>query len=642
MHGSIPLRFSIFSFARLQQGLLTFIMTCVLLLAMPVLADQSRQPAALPADLHLHPAWLDLGHYRTDTLRSGYRSEADDATFFLSPSGKTSPQDELIATVQALRAPGTGDEHARCRFPARDRWLRQQIGLPAAKVDCPAYERWLENLDTSKVTLVFAASYLNSPSSMFGHTFLRLDPPGDAGDADLLLASTISYAADAAEHDGELLFAYRGIFGGYPGITTVKPYYQMIRLYSDIENRDLWEYQLNLNKAEIAQLLAHAWEVQAKNFDYYFFDENCAYRLLALLDVARPGSNLLAAVNTHAIPSDTVRWVMRSGMVEQVYYRPSAATVVGYAIEQLPEGQRPLAHDLAYGRLSPDSANVQQLGASEQSRLLDVAYDYQRYQAQAGKLVREQAAPVSHQLLLARSRLMETSSLQQVPVPDTRDDQGHETMRLGVAGGRQGSRNYAGFSMRPAYHDLLDPLPGYRPGAQLQFLAMDARLYTDSDELQLERLTAVEIRSLTPRDRFFQPKAWQVGFGARRRALEDDQRRLVPYLEGGRGASWLLAEGLQTYALATGDLEIGKSLEQGYDLAPGVNLGLLYQDPAFSLSAGSTAKFWMTADNGNEAGLYLGGSRHLGRDLSLNAKWTRNRYPDRYENQWQLTLYLYY
>ena len=28
------------------------------------------------------------------------------------------------------------------------------------------------------------------------------------------------------------------------------------------------------------------------NFDYYYFDENCSYRLLELLEVARPGTEL--------------------------------------------------------------------------------------------------------------------------------------------------------------------------------------------------------------------------------------------------------------------------------------------------------------------------------------------------------------
>ncbi len=139
------------------------------------------------------------------------------------------------------------------------------------------------------------------------------------------------------------MFAYRGIFGGYPGITSIKPYYEMIRLYNDIEHRDLWEYTLNLNQQEVDTLLAHTWEIQDKNFDYYFFDENCAYRLLALIDAARPGTDLLDEVSTHAIPSDTVRWVRDAGLLESIHYRPSAATSVAHSLDSLPADHQTIA-----------------------------------------------------------------------------------------------------------------------------------------------------------------------------------------------------------------------------------------------------------------------------------------------------------
>ncbi len=44
-------------------------------------------------------------------------------------------------------------------------------------------------------------------------------------------------------------------------------------------------------------------------------------------------------------------------------------------------------------------------------------------------------------------------------------------------------------TLRPAYHDVLDPPAGYRTGAQLQFLRLDARIYHDNDELQVEQIT---------------------------------------------------------------------------------------------------------------------------------------------------------
>ncbi|MDX1800968.1 MAG: DUF4105 domain-containing protein [Marinobacter sp.] len=588
------------------------------------------------------PVWLALGHYRPDTFGGTYTSQADDVGFFISPQGKHSPRAELIATLIAIQQPGGGDSNARCRFPARDRWLRSKLELPANPVACTAYQSWRQDLNTESVTLVFAASYLNSPSSMFGHTFLRLDPPSDDQDTNLLLASTISYAADAAAHDSELLFAYRGIFGGYPGITSIQPYYEKIRQYSDIENRDLWEYRLNLTPDEVDWMLAHAWEIHDINFDYYFFDENCAYRLLALIDVARPGTNLLDKVTTHAIPSDTVRWVVDKGLVSNVHYRPSAFTRVRYALDELPPHDRDLAGAIADGYVAVEAPDVTDLAPQRRAHLLDATYDYVRYQADAEGWPRDYAAPLSHALLAARSQIDDSSPPPSPPTPAIRDDQGHDTMRIGLTGGREAGRSYAQLTVRPAYHDELDPPGGYRPGAQLQFLRLDARYYTDNDSLDLQQLTAVNIRSLTPRDSFFTPWSWQVGVGARRTEAADGDHPLAPYLAGGVGGSWLAPGRIQAISLLTADVEVDNDLTKGYDVAPGLDLGLLHQSSTLSLMGGIRSKLWLAGGEHREDELYLNGSLHLSQALSLTADFNRTSYYDRIGNQWQIGFNVYF
>lgn len=591
--------------------------------------------------LHEHPDWLTLLHYQKNRYTNGYTSQADDDAFFLSDDGKHSPESELRTTLAAISAPGEGDGHARCRFPARDRWLREQLALPETDIECPEYDDWKTTLNTETVTLVFAASYLNSPSSMFGHTFIRLDPPQDDDEADLLLANTISYAADAAAHDSEILFAYKGIFGGYPGITSIKPYYEMVRLYSDIEHRDLWEYQLNLTQDEVDFMLAHAWELRDINFDYYFFDENCAYRLLALIDVARPGTDLLDEVSTHAIPSDTVRWVVDKELVQEVKYRPSAATSVTHSLNTLPGDHQTLASAVANGYVAVDSQEVNRLPDRERAHLLDATYDYVRYQSEADAWPREHAAPLSHALLRTRSQIRDVAAADKPPEPEVRDDQGHDTFRFSVGGGRMGERNFSQLTLRPAYHDVLDPPAGYRSGAQLQFLRLDARYYTDNDELQMEQIVGVEIRSLSPRTPFFSPLSWQGGFGGRRTDTETD-RVFTPYLEGGAGGSWMLGAKMEAFALATVDLEIDNDLNKGYDAAPGADLGLLHQNNRFSLMAGVKTKAWIVGNQHRQDQLYTRAGWHLGRDFSLFGEFTREDHYDRYRTTWQLGLHAYF
>ncbi|QSP95039.1 DUF4105 domain-containing protein [Marinobacter salinisoli] len=601
----------------------------------------AQSPTSDGEPLHSDPAWLTLGHYHPNTLGGGFTSQADDPDFFLSENGKHSPEAELRATLQAIQQAGDGNGHAQCRFPARTAWLSEAMGLSLPEVSCPGYQQWADELNTSSVTLVFAASYLNSPSSMFGHTFLRLDPPRTDATTNLLLASTISYAADAAAHDSELLFAYKGIFGGYPGVTSVTPYYEKIRLYSDIEHRDLWEYRLNLSKAEVDQLLAHAWEIQDRNFDYYFFDENCAYRLLALIDVARPGTQLLGEVSTHAIPSDTVRWVLEKNLVSEIHYRPSAATEVAYSLDNLPEHHRELAAALATGNLQAESSALAGLTDEQRARILDATYDYVRYQSEAEGWPREYAAPLSHDLLRERSTVEAAPDTPQPPPPAVRDDQGHDTFRASLGAGQIDGREFVRMSLRPAYHDLLDPPAGYRQGAQLQFLGLDTRYYTDNNEWQVEQIIGVEIRSLSPRDAFFDPLSWQVGFGGRRTDT-GSKRVLTPYLDGGAGGSWLLADQLQGFAIATADLEVDDDLNRGYDAAPGADVGLLYQASRLSLLGGLKTKAWIVSTQHRQDQAYVRSGWHFLPGLSLYAEFIREHHYDRYQSTWQAGFHAYF
>ena len=51
--------------------------------------------------LATHPYWIKLGHYRSTTLGS-WKSEVDSTEFFLSSEGKTNPEAELNATINAF------------------------------------------------------------------------------------------------------------------------------------------------------------------------------------------------------------------------------------------------------------------------------------------------------------------------------------------------------------------------------------------------------------------------------------------------------------------------------------------------------------------------------------------------------------
>ena len=246
-------------------------------------SPESLASTALETDLYQDRAWLALGHYRQPKFRTKWVSDVDDPSFFLAPTGATNPKAELRASIVALFTESPRAAQLRCQFPARWHWLQTRLNhfVTSTADGCEEFERWRDELGATAATLVFPAAYLDSPSSMFGHTLLTLNKSSEL-DQSQILSYSVSYAAKRNEDDSELSFIYRGLVGGYPGETAILPYYLKIREYSEIESRDIWEYRLRLNDEQILQIVRHLWEIKDLRIDYYFFSENCSFRLLAV------------------------------------------------------------------------------------------------------------------------------------------------------------------------------------------------------------------------------------------------------------------------------------------------------------------------------------------------------------------------
>ncbi|QSA97201.1 DUF4105 domain-containing protein [Methylococcus sp. EFPC2] len=574
---------------------------------------ENRQRTSV-AKLAQDEGWLALGHYRLSAFGDRWISDADDEGFFLAAGGKTDPEAELLADLEAFARPGGGDDHPACRFPARLHWLQSRLSLVFPEHDCPAFRTWRDKLRAHAVSLIFPAAYLNSPSSMFGHSFLRLDPE-DLNPDNALLAATVNYAADA-DDDNELFYAWRGLFGGYPGRVTVLPYYEKVKEYNDLENRDIWEYRLNLAPAEVAQLVRHVWELRPIRFDYFFIGENCAYRLLGILDAARPGLALRRQFPLRAIPADTVRAIVAGGLLAEASYRPSAATLLDSHLQQLPQIHHALARRLA------DRADEKiELASDAKAGVLEVAYEFSRYRALDEKRPREAEAGNGYRLLRARSRVDVPSPFEPPPIPAVRDDQGHRSRAAGLELGWRDHRAYGEFNLRSAYHGLTDPWPGYRAGAAIRFLDGALRYYENGD-FRLDRLDVLDIRSFSPRDEFFKPLSWGLGLGAKRSLLREG-RPLLGYFGGDAGFAWELAGGL-AYLQAGALFETGTALASGVDFGLGPRLGWLYR--------GLGGQGWLSfsADchlvNGWCGGkLGLEHTVNLGSDLSLSFRISRER-----------------
>ena len=574
---------------------------CAPLYASPQLDNQRVQQLAND------PFWISLGHYEAGKL-SGWRSYVSDDKFFLAPDGAHHPDAELRATVEALYAPlSLGDKHPQCVYPARTRWLKAQLNLTdLPKTDCAEFTQWFKDVAPHSTVMIFPAAYLNSPSSMFGHTLLRIDQADVQSNKTALLSYAINFGAYIEGSDNSILYAWKGLAGGYPGLFALVPYQEKLSEYRSLENRDLWEYRLNLTPEETQRMVEHVWELKQVQFDYFFFDENCSYRLLELLQVARPGLQLTTQFPLTAIPTDTVKAVKEAGLVESIEYRPSRERELLDRAKVLdPEEQQWVL------QVSADQAQLQNpafkaLPKERQALIIDAAYRLERYRANG--LERDTGrSQRSFELLRA---------INQNPAPELKvekpelPENGHESRTWQLGAGSRDDKAFAEYGLRMAYHDLNDNAPGFPLGAQIEILQLKLRQY-EGNKWQVQQLDLANIRSLTPRNELLKPWSWQVGGGLERVLGKHGDENLVSHVNGGAGGTWQLGEDMLGFALGTVRIEHNNDFAAFVSPAAGFNTGVLWRNPVGNLSLEAKGDYFANGE--------------IRRSLSLNQQWEVSR-----------------
>ncbi|MEO5654687.1 MAG: DUF4105 domain-containing protein, partial [Nitrosospira sp.] len=447
--------------------------------------------------------WHLLLKYDKKLFR-GIISEADGMEFFNSPQGKADPESELLATLSSFFVPlaeiTKGKEHPQCNFPARFKWLNQQLTFDPNRLEiqaCDRLDRWMKALDPVGATLVFASYFMDNPASMFGHTLLRIDSRR-TGSGNNLMNYGANYAA-VPDTDNAFLYAFKGLIGAFPGRFAIFPYYTKVQEYNNLESRDLWEYELQFTEDQLNTMLLHLWELGGTYFDYFYFQENCSYHVLSLLEVANPDLRLKDPFSFSVIPTDTVKILMaQDELVKQVVYRPSVLSQMNHKRLKMVDDEKQMLQRMVKGEVSPESTAFKGLSAPSQALVLNAYMDYLQYQSMQEKSTGEIKIPRS--VLLARSRLPATDDgpIDTITRLSSRPDQGHGTDRFRLGIGHNAREPFLEFAYRPAYHDLMARDVGYDKNSEIIFMDFKLRYYLESDRVRLDQAKILSITALNP------------------------------------------------------------------------------------------------------------------------------------------------
>lgn len=455
--------------------------------------------------------WLRLLHYQGNVVGDA-KSAIHSPEFFLAPDGNTDAAAELSATIRALQVPviqGREDEHAACRFPARRLWLETKIpGLQnelqsALKdVNCPAFVEWGDPRNMDSISLMFANGYLGNPASYYGHLFLKFNSKKSG--QSYLLDKTENFGALDVKGDNPVQYIVKALIGGYDGGFSQIDFFYHDATYTENEFRDLWEYRLDLTPEEVSFLTAHAWEIHRKRYTYFFFHDNCAFRVAEVLELIKD----VKAVPTSApwvIPQEVVKVVAgqsRDGkpLVKERRLHPSRQSRLYQGHKTLSAEQQALVQSIAMQKITLSDPSVKSLPEADQARMADTLLDYYQFTSGSADATDEKKLPDAYFTVLnARFGLPPAVLVPRIALADEKDapDVGHSAgwVQVGL-GSQEGVGPVQTIRVRPAYYDDLDSDAAQAPWSGLSM--GDLTLERQRDSVQIKKLDFVAISSNRP------------------------------------------------------------------------------------------------------------------------------------------------
>ena len=556
--------------------------------------------------------WLLLLHFREG------ESAIDDPSFFLHPKGKYNPEAELEETLNRLKR----DPTLRCRFPARAFFIERFLGVKLPKENCPELERFMDEIRGNRVSIVFADSHINSPASMFGHTFIRVFDKEDRVDSYI-----VNYAAHVDDSNA-VLYAFKGLFGFYKGYFTVAPFYLKIKEYSGIEGRDLWEYELEGKREYIYLLKLHLWELKDIYSYYYFFHENCSTEVFYLLNFLNP-EDRFELKTPWTVPLDTVKLLIEKGYVKDIRFEPSLLTKLRAKENLLSEEDIDTIKAWVQGE--------KELPEGKSPLFYEFASDYVRflYYGQGIDLKTYRRKFLQSLKLRSRSGLKRQS-----PTPSTSPPHNsHDSQRARLSLGFDGAV-FTELSYRPVYHDLLDIPEGYKNNAEIVFSELSLRYYKELNRTLINKWTIVKISSLEPVLSFYRPLSWTVDFGIYRRLDSNGKVRGVLSLKSGGGYT-VGSKSLSLFVIGGGGAFTNREGKLGGEV--NLKAGILHQGRTLSLLltltggrlTGSLGDQWLSI-------MSAGMNVPISRSLSLRAEGFYESVGRAYRKEFSLSTLVYF
>jgi hypothetical protein len=464
-----------------------------------VQASESKLNTAFVKALAKDSMWIKLAHYEpTSASESGFLGAINSKDFYVSENGKENPFSELRETIASLYAEETeGNIHAQCQFPARYLWLKKRlrgyVSLPKS-VDCPEFHKWADNGSFKSISVVYVTGYLGNPASFYGHTFLKFNSENGKSYS---LDKTINYGAVVPDSENPVTYIYKGIFGGYTGGFSEIGYYFHKNNYGDNELRDMWEYELSISSEDANLIAAHAWEILKKEYTYFFFKKNCAYRMAELVELA----NDVKIINSKpvTIPQSLITAIYNAKvkdepLVKAVVYHPSRQSKLYDKYLSLSSNEKALVHTIVNDHKQLATEQYENRAVESKHKVVDTLLDYLQFARSPDERANNIVTPFYREVLLERYRLpLGGSKIKERVASPPHQGRSPSLIQVGVTHNSVHGVGYI-FALRPAYYDVLDADKSHVADSVLSMGSIE--VLAQSNSLKLRSFSLINLESV--------------------------------------------------------------------------------------------------------------------------------------------------
>lgn len=501
--------------------------------------------------------WHKLLHYEPKFFKlSSVKSAIHSPEFFNSPNGQTNPKAELLATLLAFYKPidSDPDEHAQCKFRARYFWLKEKLQLDEKMIEeavCKEFNAWALNGKATSISIIFATGYLDNPASYYGHTLIKMNSDTESSQTNLLDVS-VNFGAIQSDGDNPFKFIFNSLVGLYDAGFSHINYYYHTHNYGEIEQRNIWEYQLNFDQKDTDFLIAHLWEILGKKYTYYFFNANCASRMGEIFEII-PGVNVVPKNPIWVIPQSLIQKLSKATykgfpLVKEIKFKPSRQFRFYDKFKALNTDKKHIVEQVINEKLTLDSTTIENLPIETQHSIIDTLIDYYQYTRKPDKYEKDKFNSAYQKALKKRYELPPGKNNLPSTKPVSPDNE--KDIGLVQVGALKNSSQGNGYSItiRPAYYDDLDRA-GFLQHAELTMGKI--KLVHFDENTKLRKLQILGLKSTKsnvtglPRDT---GTSWKLDLGIEKQDLTCSTNCLITRLQADKGHTWRLNQKVFTGA----------------------------------------------------------------------------------------------